>query len=292
LEWIEKIRKVRTFKHSGNLGDIIYALPTIMALGSGILHIATGDYPPLISAEAPHPIPLSSDIVDQMVAFLKIQPYLKDVKPYGGEVVDYDLDCFREYVVNDRALWKVHLAYWHLKTFNVRFDLWQRWLFNIASSYVNDIVVTYSVNNATHCGVFNWRVLEDYIDKCIFLGFENEYYEFKKYTGLEISFLKAKNIVELAQVIKGSKLLISNQSFCFALAEAMKHPRVLDVLRLRSNSLPQSCNGYINLNKEIIDKYLFRKWTFSPPRFIDRWVTKKMNDEYHKNIEGDAVVES
>jgi hypothetical protein len=286
------MRKVRTFKHSGNLGDIIYALPTIMTLGGGVLYIASGDYPPLISAAAPPLFPLSPDVVDQMVAFLKNQPYLQDVRRYGGEVVDYDLDSFREYVVSDRALWKVHLAYWHLRSFHVRFDLCQPWLFNIASSYLNDIVVTYSVKNASPSGLFKWRVLENYLDKCIFLGFENEYYEFKKYTGLEISFYKVKNIAELARVIRGSKLLISNQCFGFALAEAMKHPRVLDVFRLRSNSLPQSCNGYINLNKKIIDKYLLGKWMFSPPRFIDRLIAKKMNYDYHKSIEGDAVIEA
>lgn len=282
---------VRTFKHSGNLGDIIYALPTIIALGGGILYIATNDHPPLISPDAPHPFPLSSDIIDQMADLLKTQPYLKDVRLYGGEAVDYDLDCFREYVVNDRALWKIHLAHWHLIKFNVRFDLCQQWLFNIAASHVKDIVVTYSTKNAAPSGIFNWQALEDYTDQCIFLGFENEYHAFKKRTGLEISFLTVRDIVELAQVIKGSKLLISNQSFGFALAEAMKHPRFLDVLRLRSNSLPQSCNGYVSLNKETINKYLFGKWTFSPPRFIDRLVAKRRNSKYHKDIEGDAIAE-
>lgn len=286
------MEKVRTFKHSGNLGDIIYALPTIMALGGGILYIASGDYPPRISAAAPPPFPLSPDVVDQMAAFLKKQSNLKDVRPYGGEVVDYDLDIFREYVVDNGALWKDHLAYWHLKSFNVQFDLCRPWLFNIAPCYVNDIVVAYSVKNESHGGSFNWRALENYLDKSVFLGFENEYSEFKKFTGLEINYHKAENITELARMIRGSKLLISNQCFGFALAEAMKHPRVLDVLRLRSNSLPQSCNGHLHLDKKIIDKYLSRKRIFSPPRFISRLIAQKMNNDYHKNVEGDDVVES
>jgi hypothetical protein len=284
------MQSIRTFKHSGNLGDIIYALPTIMALGGGVLYIASGAYPPLISDEAPHPYPVSSEAVDQMVALLKNQPYLQDVRPYQGETIDYDLDRFREHVVHDPALWRVHLAYWHLRTFHVPFDLCQPWLFNMTPNRINDIVVTYSAINATHSVLSNWRALEDYLDKCIFLGFENEYDEFKKYTGLEINFFKVKNIVDLARIIKGSRLFIGNQCFGFALAEAMKHPRVLlDVLRLRSNSLPQSCNGYIRLDKKIIEKYLLRRWIFSPPRFIDRLITKKMNDDYHKNIEGGAV---
>jgi hypothetical protein len=231
-------------------------------------------------------------VVDQMAALLRSQYYLKDVRPYRGEVVDYDLDIFREYVVGNPALWKVHLACWHLNSFHVQFDLCRPWLFDIAPRYVNDIVVTYSVKNESHSGSFNWRVLEDYLDKCVFLGFENEYFEFKTIAGLEINYHRAENITELARVIKGSKLLISNQSFGFALAEAMKHPRVLDVLRLRSNSLPQSCNGHLNLDKKIIDKYLSWKRIFSPPRFISRLIAQKMNDDYHKNIEGDEVVES
>jgi len=286
------MQKVRTFKHSGNFGDIIYALPTIIALGGGILYIASGDYPPLIRAGAPPPFPLSSESVHQIAALLKNQPYLRDVRPYDGETVDYDLDRFRDYVVNDRALWKVHLAHWHLRSFQVRFDLCQPWLFNIIPNPVNNIVVMFSVKNASPSGFFNWKALEDYPDQCIFLGFENEYDEFKKYTGLDINYLMVKNIVELARIIKGSRLFVGNQCFGFALAEAMKHPRVLEVLRLRSNSLPQSCNGYLNLHQKIIDKYLYARWIWSPPRFIDRWLTKKMNDDYHRNIEGDDVAES
>ena len=30
---------IKTFKHSGNLGDIVYSLPTIIALGGGILYL-------------------------------------------------------------------------------------------------------------------------------------------------------------------------------------------------------------------------------------------------------------
>ena len=286
------MRKIRTFKHSGNLGDIIYALPAIIALGGGILYIATDDYPPRISADAPHPKPMSLDTVMQMTDFLRSQPYLKDVRPYGGEIVDYDLDQFREYVVHDKAGWRVHLACWHLSTFAVRFDLCRTWLHHVKPTYVNDIVVSYSSNNADHSGGLNWNVLEDYLDKSIFVGFENEYSAFKEYTGLDMPFFEAKNITELARVIRGSKLLISNQCFSFALAEGMKRPRVLDVLRLRSNSLPQSCSGHLHLDKEIIHKYLHARWSFLPPRFINRRIAKKMNEDYHINYEGDAIAES
>ena len=284
--------KIPTFKHSGNLGDIIYALPTIIALGGGVLYVATRDHPPIISAKAPQPFPLSSLAVAQLSVFLKDQPCLKDVRPYSGEVIDYDLDRFREYVLDDRALWKVHLAKWHLKTFHVQFDLSYPWLFNITANYVNDIVVTYSVKNATHSDSFDWPVLKTYQERCVFLGYADEYYEFTKATGLTIKFYQVESISQLAQVIKGSKLLISNQSFGFALAEAMKHPRILDVLRLRSNSLPQSANGYINLNDKIINKYLVGKHSWSLPGFVNRWIAKKRNIEYHKNAEGNAVIDS
>lgn len=284
------MNKIRTFKHSGNLGDIIYALPTIIALDGGVLYLATGDYKPSIRSDAPKPSPFSYISAIQMIALLKNQPYLKDVKIYSGESVDYDLDQFREHAFSDGFLSEDHLAEWHLKIFDVHFDLCNRWLYNISPTHINDIIITYSLRSVDNAKLFNWKVLGDYESKCSFIGFKDEYFEFKKRTGLNIEYWQVNNILEMAQAIKGSKLLVSNQTLGFALAEAMKHPRILDVLYFKSNSLPQlrnlpqSCNGHTKINKKIIDKYLHKRSNLRIPHALDRIMVSFRNN-WFKHVE-------
>ena len=73
-----------TFKHSGKLGDIIYSLPTIRALGGGVLHLA----------ECPE-LKFGSREIGAILPLLRVQPYIRGVKIWDGTPVDYDLDSFR-----------------------------------------------------------------------------------------------------------------------------------------------------------------------------------------------------
>ena len=62
--------------------------------------------------------------------------------------------------------------------------------------------------------------------------------------------------LDFASAIRGSKLYIGNQSLGFALAEGMKHPRVLEVYHAMNNCQPQSANGYTHLDDAVIQSYL------------------------------------
>jgi hypothetical protein len=64
--------------------------------------------------------------------------------------------------------------------------------------------------------------------------------------------------------IRGSKLFVGNQSFPYSLAEAMKHPRVLEVCPICPNCCPQGPNGYAGLTKDVLDHYL--EGNSAPPR--------------------------
>jgi len=250
------------FKHSGNLGDIIFSLPTIIALGGGILYIGGG--------KGWLMRPMSSAMIEQMIELLKGQPYLADVLPYQNETVDYDLDKFRD---KHGPGSDVHLAWRHLDSFGVKYDLSLPWLEGIEPLYVNDIIIQNGFRSRDI--PLNWRVLKAYEDKCVFVGFKNEYRTFRRKTGLNIRFHQIKNIRELARVIKGSKLFIGNQSLGFALAEALKHPRVLEVSYQESNVMPQSYNGHILLTTKLINYYLKTKRTYSPKKRINLLTRKR-----------------
>lgn len=245
--------KISTFKHSGNLGDIIFSLPTIIALGGGILYISDG--------KGKLQRPMSKLMINQIIELLKGQPYLVDVLPYNNEAIDYDLDKFRE---RHGPGSEVHLASRHLMAFGVKYDLSLPWLGNIEPLPQADIIIHNSLRWRDI--PLNWSQLKPYQARCIFVGYKNEYRAFKRKTKINIIFQETTNILQLARTIKGSKLFVGNQSLGFALAEAMKHPRVLEVSYQEANTLPQSYNGHILLTKKLISYYLKKQRVYRPGR--------------------------
>jgi len=93
----------------------------------------------------------------------------------------------------------------------------------------------------------------------MFVGPSKGYWQLVDKMGFEPKFylVNKKNIaLSIAEIIKGSKLFIGNQSLGFAIAEGLKHPRCLDIWPERANCVPYGDNGYIILNEEIIERYL------------------------------------
>ena len=238
---------IKTFKHNGNLGDIIFSLPAIITLGGGKLYI--DKYAPGIEAR-----PFTDEMIDQIIELLKTQSYLKEVTRYNGEHIDYDLNKFRElFSCYD------HIVNWHLKAFGVTFDTSKPWLTNIDGKYVNDIVINNTFRDRDI--LIDWKVLKGYEKLCVFVGFENEYKRFEKVIGLKIPWYPTKSILELAAIIKGAKLFIGNQSLAFSLAEAMKVPRILEVHHHCPSCMPMSANGRIILTRKILRK----TFSITPP---------------------------
>ncbi len=246
--------QIKTFKHNGNCGDIIFSLPTIIALGGGKLYI--GKNPPGIGRI------FTDEMRDQMIELLKTQPYLADVSPYNNEYIDYDLSKFVE-IFNCYD----HIVNWHLKLFKSQFDTSKAWLESINPIHTKDIVVNTTFRDRDV--PLDWQVLKEYKNKCIFVGFKKEYDNFKESIGLNIPWHPTKSILEFAQVIKGSKLFIGNQSLGFALAEAMKVPRILEVHHHCPSSMPLSSNARIVLTDKILRKTFLikRKFKLSDIKF-------------------------
>jgi hypothetical protein len=284
---------LRTFKHNGNLGDIIYSLPTIIALGGGVLYISNERNNIGIKGRASKPRPMTVDGLSQIIDLLKLQPYLHDVRLYKNEKVDFNLNKFREYILDEPQAsikWRHHLSRWHLKAFGVKFNLALPWIQNIASIYAGDIVIGRCTRYISKENKFNWKILKDYENQCVFVGFKDEYIKFIECTELNIKRYPINTILEFAQIIKGSKLYIGNQSLGFALAEAMKHPRVLEVCYQQANCMPQSSNGHIRLNKKLIEKYLKDEDEHEINQTMDKAIVGIRNFLFHQLIRSRIIL--
>ena len=219
---------MNTFRHRGSLGDIIYSIPCILASGGGKLNLEKKFH------------------YDSLNSLLSVQPNLEI--GYGREGIS--LDGFRK--INDN---KKHLGQCHAEVLNVTVDLTKEWLFNIDPLKEAEIIVNRSRHYHDRKEI-DYSLLRDYKDKILFIGKGDEYRSFRRYFVPEVKHRPCKDGLEIARLIKGSKLFIGNQSFCFSLAEAMKHPRALEICYTYDNCRPSGNNWYITLTKDIINTCL------------------------------------
>ena len=236
---LEKI-KGATFKHSGARGDLIYGLPAIKALGGGKLLINIDKTRYLGKA-------LDEEGVDQFRELLADEDYIESVGIWDGDVPTYDLDDFREVEVDSNLLSMAHLT-----RFGVSTDLSEPWL-KVEPKHVADVVVN---RTWRYHGPFAWDELKPWEDRCVFVGSVDEYDDFREATDLEMPRYETKTYLELAEVIAGSKLFVGNQSFPYALAEALKVPRTLEVCPICPNCNPMGSNAFTRLTQDILRHYL------------------------------------
>lgn len=229
-----------SFYHRGSLGDIIYALPTIISYGGCDCLFLRAQYHTNFLRE-----------------LLERQPSIKKVELHDRREGLINLSSFAGIALSKPSQ---HLVVSHLESQNKQDDClieWktQPWLFCIESNNVADIIV----NRTGHYHdkqELDWSILGQYKDRCKFVGYRKEWKQFIRAYKIDIGFHPTENALELAQVINGSKLFIGNQSLPFALAEAMKKNRCLEAYCALNNCQPQNQNGHTYLTEDIITRYL------------------------------------
>lgn len=88
----------------------------------------------------------------------------------------------------------------------------------------------------------DYGFLQEY-SNLVFVGVEQEYQRLKVSIP-KLEYQPVKDFLEMAQVIAGAKFFIGNQSFPYAIAEAMKVRRVLEVCFYAPNVVIHGANGY------------------------------------------------
>ncbi len=216
------------FKHSGNCGDIIYAVPTMRALAekeSIHLHLHI-DQPADYKKHIKHPmgnVTLNKKTAEMLMPLLLSQPEFKECDIYSGQTIDVDLDKMREYpLLLDRG----NIARWYFLVFPVNYDLNQAWLQVPPDASSSDAIVIARSCRYRSPGI-NYSFLRKY-NNIQFVGLSEEYEDIKKIIP-HIQYRPVSNFLEMAAIIAGSKLFIGNQSFPFAIAEALKVNRLLEV---------------------------------------------------------------
>lgn len=226
------------YSHSGNLGDIIWSLPVIRAMGAGTLHLLPGNIPNVIRKYKNGPVyPEYEDRLTYndylMIApLLDCQEYITDTKFTMAHKFHTDLDEFRGTVGS--AFTKNFLETF-AETFSLTCDeeFKKPWL-KVEPKKIAQFVVTrtprYQSNNNNPN--LNWeKIIEDFklSENGTFIGLVNEHESFQNQFGIKIPHYKITSFLEMAQVIAGSECFIGNQTLAYSIAQGLGQNTILEL---------------------------------------------------------------
>lgn len=213
----------RTFKHSGDLGDIIYSLPTIKRLGGGILYLdITGGAtePPCKSQCMNGKTKFNETSYNFVKPLIEYQSYIKEVKIFNNESIDYNLNKFRYKFsdTNSRSKTK-NLLDLHLEAFDLpEWDPNEKWLDVDAPVMLERKTVV--SRSPRMQGNYPWFEVNkfNFRDKAVFVGLPKEHDIFEYTFDIKIPHHQVNDALELARVIAGCKGFAANSTFTLSVA--------------------------------------------------------------------------
>ena len=221
--------EMKMFRHAGDRGDIVAAMPAVRALGGGVI---------LIEAAAYTRERLTKDKWLGLDLLLREQSYIADVQPWLGQGVDFNLNDFRAKLhrwTRTRNNMDKNLADWQLEQYGIpitaKDEAWLRVESPIKAARV--IFNRSGAGRPAHAvyqnHLFPWGAAVDkYRNDAAFVGTEAEHRVFCRIFGT-VPHYQTENLHLAARVISGADLFIGNQSCCFWIAEGMKKRLVLEV---------------------------------------------------------------
>jgi len=256
-----------TFMQPRNLGDLIYSLWGIKNvceklnckaviyqwLNKEAFYYEGAKHP--TKGDSGNEVTMNRKMFDMVRPLMLALPYVDDFLEYQGETVHFNLDRISHMQINipfgEIRNW-IGYCFPELqadlgdKVIEIPFS----WLYNPKYDLSEAIIVNRTTryrNPHIHYGVLNKYAMQGH--KIYFAGTLDEFSEFSGFVH-SAEYLKVDDFLELAFYINQCKLFIGNQSFCFALAEAMKVPRVLEVCSFAPNVIPIGKEAYQYYDEE------------------------------------------
>lgn len=232
----DQASRVMTYRHAGDVGDLLFALPAVRHNGRGIVYLEAANYTR---------VPLTPDNWRGIDRILKAQPYIDDVRQWKGEPTDINLNDFRSAMfrhVRHRHHIDRHIADWTAMVCNLPTSIKDEpWLTIPDPIAVAPVVISRSgpgrpPHSVYHGQNFPWgQVLRKYGKDAVFVGTELEHEIFQAVFG-DITWYPTATLFEVAQVIAGAKLFIGSQSAPNAIAQGLGVATVLEIWHQGPNS--------------------------------------------------------
>lgn len=217
---------MNVFVHSGDIGDIIAALPTISALGGGDIIITERLDGKMKGRES-----MKGSRFEAIQPLLEAQPYIGNVSWQDAPArFTHDFRDFR----NDEQYGE-SLLDWQARYLGVEAST-APWLQCRRSPVSLGRPVIARSLRYQNPG-FPWNVVLSRHKNPIFVGLPEEHAAFEK-TGNRAEFIETKNLLECAEIIAGADIFIGNQSAPFWIAAGLG-------VRLIQEGWPQQPNSQV-----------------------------------------------
>lgn len=201
------------------MGDIIYALPTIRALGGGTLYLdVNGGADSMFVQKIVRTLGLdrlkfNHSCFEFLLPLLLQQSYLGAVGIWSNDVkIDYDLDSVREIISQNEA---ANICYSTARAADVEISA-APWL-DVASYKPYKHVISRSLRYQSNHGLWEkWK--KQFREDAVFVGTQLEYDAFESVFHYGIPRHHVTNAYQLAQVIGSCGMFIGNQNLAMAIA--------------------------------------------------------------------------
>jgi hypothetical protein len=261
------------FRHSGNIGDIIYSIPCVRSM---LRTISEGNPPALrdqggvkakwlLHTDIPanyipgsnHPcgnVRMTKGFADNMRKLLECQTWVDSVEVapfFHRKEIDIDLDEMRSI---NMTMDKGSITDYYAWTFGVQYDdITYPWISipEYAEKLGEFVIVGRS--SRYRSPLVTYSFLRDY-ELVGFVGLDSEYEDFRSCCP-HAKHIKTNSFLVLASVISSARMFIGNQSFPYALAEALKTPRLLEVSPVCPNVRQYGRYAYGALHENVMKDY-------------------------------------
>ena len=228
------------YLHERDLGDCVYALASIQALGGGTFYLK----------------PTQGNIFKLLSRLVSLQEYIEGFLPHKGEPIDYDFSTFRKGGIP----FGVRLAELHARWIKAKVDFTKSWIKATPSEKTKGkIVVSRTVRYRNR--FFPWkRLVEQYYKDMVFVGLESEWRSFCVQNSRYVEFCRCSDLLDVAEAIAGSELFIGNQSSPNAIAEGLKHTMIQETFLSTPDCLFPRSNAIYCFNGNLSCEILGRKF--------------------------------
>jgi len=217
---------VKTFMHSGKMGDIIWALPFIKYQGGGKLYLHLNQIDPNNNENK-----LGEASANKLITLLNTQDYVEaKVSWTGEEKIDFNLDKFRDVIYScGKSIAESYFVAFDVKDDYSKF-LNQPWLKIPNYDYHGKVVVSRTKRYLpTPTNPFYNHLVRSGLDNNgVFVGHKEEHDIFCNMYESDVSWANTYSILDLAKIIAGASLFAGNENLANAINEGLKKTSFLE----------------------------------------------------------------
>ena len=238
---------MKTYRHSGTLGDLIYSLSIVkkMANDNAMFLVALNNIENCVSQYGYRPDEVSHEHrgrftyqdYEWLRPLLKRQSYIKEVGTWtqGTSDPDVDLDRFRGTLF--RGFEGNYVQAYHI-AFGIPFmmqDYDTPWLEADAKTVKPIVISRTSRYRDTQAGDAYWKSMVADVNlesNAIFVGTPSEHEEFER-TIKPVPYHPVRDFLDLANIVAGADLVMANQNFVYSLAMGLGVSTVLETIKIK-----------------------------------------------------------